>query len=85
MITFWGTVMIIGCHHYSSHWTLIVAVQVQDLIDETILKKELNSRHADLWAIKRDLTLFTKSSTNTEQSNFLSFLADGMMFFVWTN
>ncbi|CAK9032965.1 Patched domain-containing protein 3 (RND-type protein RNDEu-3) [Durusdinium trenchii] len=52
-------------------WELIVG-QVQDLIDETILKKELNSRHADLWAIKRDLTLFTKSSTNTEQSNFLS-------------
>ena len=50
-------------------------VQVQDLVDESILKAELGSRQADLWAVKRDLMLFTKASTNAERRNFLSFLA----------
>lgn len=52
-------------------WELIVG-QVQDLVDESILKAELGSRQADLWAVKRDLMLFTKASTNAERRNFLS-------------
>ena len=51
-------------------------VQVQDLVDESILIAELSSRQADLWAVKRDLMLFTKASTNAERRNFLSFLAN---------
>ena len=57
-------------------------VQVQDLVDESILKAELGSRQADLWAVKRDLMLFTKASTNAERRNFLSFLAMGRCRFI---